>query len=205
MSAPESGTAVDVASGVAPARPMRADARRNYERLVSAAAEAFAERGERASMDEIAKRAGVGAGTLYRHFPAREDLVAVVYRGGLEETCAKGRALLAEREPGDALYAWLEVMALHWRAIGELRTLMSAVFAERGDLKESCHDLIFGMADELIDDAKAAGTVRGDLTAPEALRLVHATVVACESKPGTVEVALERMLELVTDGLRPRD
>ncbi|WP_181799152.1 TetR/AcrR family transcriptional regulator [Kitasatospora acidiphila] len=205
MSALKSGTAVDEASGAAPARPMRADARRNYERLVSAAAVAFAERGERASMDEIAKRAGVGAGTLYRHFPAREDLVAAVYRGGLEESCAKGRALLAECEPGDALYAWLEVMALHWRAIGELRALMSAVFAERDDLKESCHDLVFGTADELIDDAKAARAVRGDVTAPEVLRLVHAAVVACEPKPGTVEIALDRMLELITDGLRPRE
>jgi AcrR family transcriptional regulator len=187
-----------------PDRPMRADARRNYERLLSAAAEAFGERGEQASMDEIAKRAGVGAGTLYRHFPTREDLVVAVYRGGLEEACDKGRALLAERAPGQALYDWLGVMALHWRAIGELQTLKAAIFAERDDFKESCHDLVFGTAEALLDDARAAGTVRADVTALEVLRLVHAVVVASEPKPGTVEVRLERMVELVLDGLRPR-
>ncbi len=187
-----------------PERPMRADARRNYERLLSAGAAAFAERGESASMDEVAKRAGVGAGTLYRHFPTREDLVEAVYRSGLEEVCARERELLATAAPGEAFYAWLPVLAAHWRDCGELKTLMTALFERDSVAMTACRELIFAAAGEALADAKAAGTVRDDLEVLELLRLLHAAVLAAAPTKGRGSLPLERMLALVTDGLRPR-
>ncbi|MGF1427709.1 TetR/AcrR family transcriptional regulator [Kitasatospora sp. LaBMicrA B282] len=186
-------------------RPMRADARRNYERLLEAAAAAFAERGASASMDEIAKRAGVGAGTLYRHFPVREELVAAVYRAGLEEACAQAEQLLAERAPGTALYAWLPLLAEHWGACTELKTLLSAAYARDGELMSELRERIVGTAGAVLADAKAAGTARADLETIEVLRLVHAAVLASGDWGGeSVLVPLARMVELVADGLRPR-
>ncbi|MCX4745298.1 TetR/AcrR family transcriptional regulator [Kitasatospora sp. NBC_01287] len=185
-------------------RPMRADARRNYERLLAAAAEAFAERGAGASMDEIAKRAQVGAGTLYRHFPTREELVAAVYRAGLEEACAQARSLLERSEPGEALFAWLPVLATHWRDCGELKTLLAAAAEHDGELLSGLREQIVDTAEAVLADARAAGTVRDDLRTLELLRMLHAAVMAAGDWGGSDVVTVERMVELVVDGLCPR-
>jgi AcrR family transcriptional regulator len=92
---------------MAQVRPMRADARRNYERLLKAAVDAFAEHGEGASLDDIAKRAGVGSGTLYRHFPTRHALLEAAYLDRIEAIAARADALAAELPPGEALVEWL--------------------------------------------------------------------------------------------------
>src|SRR2546425_2195928 len=86
---------------------MRADARRNYEKLINAAREVFTEHGADASLDEIAKRAGVGPGTLYRHFPNRRALQEATYRDGVEQLCTKAYMLAESAEPEQALVAWL--------------------------------------------------------------------------------------------------
>src|SRR5215475_9175276 len=88
-------------------RPKRADARRNYEKILAAAREAFAEGGESTALEEIARRAGVGIGTLYRHFPNRQALLEAVYRDQVGVQCAWGRELLATRPPAEALPLWL--------------------------------------------------------------------------------------------------
>src|SRR3984885_7113302 len=88
------------------ARPKRADARRNYEKVVAAAREAFAEGGASTSLEEIARRAQVGIGTLYRHFPSRQALLEAVYVGEVEEVC-RSAADLAEEPPWEALVAWV--------------------------------------------------------------------------------------------------
>src|SRR5215217_7437346 len=87
-------------------RPKRADARRNYDKLIAAARDAFAELGTSASLEEIARRAGVGIGTLYRHFPSRQDLLEAVYVEEVEEVCQSAEEL-GELPPWEALAAWL--------------------------------------------------------------------------------------------------
>src|ERR1700761_9598806 len=87
-------------------RPKRADARRNYDKLVTTAREVFAEQGSAATLEEISRRAGVGIGTLYRHFPARENLVEAAYFDGVEEMCASVARHEGE-DPWDALKGWL--------------------------------------------------------------------------------------------------
>ncbi len=106
-------------------RPMRADARRNYERLVATATAAFAERGAEASLDDIARRAGVGSGTLYRHFPTRQALLEAVYRDQVEELCSQARELLASPSPGDAFATWLRAMASYMTTKRGLSSLMT--------------------------------------------------------------------------------
>src|SRR5438270_11777052 len=88
-------------------RPSRADARRNYDKVLAAAREAFAEGGESTSLEEIARRAGVGIGTLYRHFPTRQALLEVLYLGEVEEMC-RSAALLDGGDPWEALNSWFE-------------------------------------------------------------------------------------------------
>ena len=98
------------------ARPMRADAKRNYERLVAAARDVFAQEGGGASMEAIAREAGVGVGTLYRHFPKRIDVVEAVYREDVDELVAVAESVVADMEPWPALVAWLEAFVRYARA-----------------------------------------------------------------------------------------
>src|ERR1700691_2583807 len=98
--------------GVSTPRPMRADAQRNYERLLSAAVAVFAERGaDDASLEEIARRAGVGIGTLYRHFPTRQALLEAVYRGQVDAMRAKADEVLGFDSPSEALADWLRALS----------------------------------------------------------------------------------------------
>src|SRR3954464_12920675 len=97
----------DISAETLLARPKRADARRNYEKVLGAAREAFAEGGEATSLEEIARRAGVGIGTLYRHFPNRQALLEAVYVGEVEEVC-RSAAAVADAEPWEALNGWFE-------------------------------------------------------------------------------------------------
>src|ERR1700691_553126 len=90
--------------------PMRSDARRNRERLLTAATAAFAETGADAPLEDIARRAGVGIGTLYRHFPTRLALQEGVFRNQVDAVCARGRELVCDPAPGDAFAAWLHVL-----------------------------------------------------------------------------------------------
>src|SRR5438874_204433 len=110
--AAEPAMAADAATTAAGQRPMRADARRNYDRLLTETAAAFAERGsDDVSLEEIARRAHVGIGTLYRHFPSRQALLEAVYRDQVETMARRGEELLTEESPVDALTEWLRVIS----------------------------------------------------------------------------------------------
>jgi AcrR family transcriptional regulator len=180
-------------------RPMRADARRNYERIVAVAREAFAEHGPEAPLDDIARRACVGPGTLYRHFPCREDLIEAVYRADIEQLSRRAHELLETHSPEDALAAWLhEQIDFVLRKRG-LATTLKAAMGQNSETFQLCKTMINDAAAALLVPAQAAGTVRADVEPLDVLRLGHAIGVAAETTPESAK----RLLNVVLEGLRP--
>jgi AcrR family transcriptional regulator len=178
---------------------MRADARRNYERLLAAAREAFGERGTEASLDDIAKRAGVGPGTLYRHFPTREALLAAAYRSDVEARTARAEELAETLPVEEALVSWLRVQV---QEIKGKRGLGSAVKTMLGGDSETlafCRELMHAGVRRLLEPAQEAGIIRSDVGPADVLRLVHGVAVAAESAPDQAD----KLLFIVLDGLRP--
>jgi AcrR family transcriptional regulator len=156
-----------------PQRARRADAARNAELLLAAAKELFDRDGPEAALDEVARRAGLGNATLYRHFPTRGDLLVAVYADEVAELCS-GADVLAERhEPGDALFAWLDDFVVH---VATKRALALAVTEgpdqRRTELFERWHESMRSTAEGLLARARAAGAVRGDLAVGDLLALV---------------------------------
>ncbi|HEY4752866.1 MAG TPA: TetR/AcrR family transcriptional regulator [Candidatus Limnocylindrales bacterium] len=183
-------------------RARRADAQRNVERLVAAARDAFAVHGPGAPLDDIARAAGVGPGTLYRHFPTRLALFEAVYRDSVERLCADGPRLSATESPADALIDWLRGFV---RVVSQKRGLAGAL-TEEGRTSEvfaQCHAMINATGGELLDRAKAAGAIRDDVALDDVLKMAKAFAIAGESSPEG-PVLGERLLVLAMDGLRPR-
>jgi AcrR family transcriptional regulator len=189
-------------AGVSAPRPMRADAQRNYERLLSAAVAVFAERGaDDASLEEIARRAGVGIGTLYRHFPTRQALLEAVYRDQVEAVRAKADELLSSESPADALADWLRALASFSSTKHSLTSALLATLGKDSELLSSCSAVICGAAEELLTRAQQAGVVRPDADARDLIRLVHAVNLAAQHAP-TDPGQRDRLIGLVLDGLR---
>jgi AcrR family transcriptional regulator len=184
-------------------RPMRADAQRNYARLLDAASAAFVEHGaDDVSLEEIARRAGVGIGTLYRHFPTRQALLEAVYRDQVESLNARAEQLREAESPGDALADWMRALV---RFSSTKRSMTSALLATLGtnsELLSSCSQVICGAAESLLARAQQAGVVRPDADARDLIRLVHAVNIATEKAPDPGQA--DRMLALILDGLRPQ-
>lgn len=179
---------------------MRADARRNAELIVATAREVFAEKGADAPLDEIAKRARVGAGTLYRHFPTREALVEAVYRDEVGELADRVDVLLAEYAPFDALTRW---MREQMRFVDHRRGLAANLkFAVRPGTETMnwCRDRLLAAAATLIDACRAVGAVRADLEPFDLMRFGHGLAVVAEFGD---EADTDRMLDIVLAGLRP--
>ncbi|MEV5813104.1 TetR/AcrR family transcriptional regulator [Streptomyces mutabilis] len=191
---------------MAQVRPMRADARRNRERLLEVAAAAFAEHGEGASLDDIAKRAGVGTGTLYRHFPTRQALLEAAYLDRIEAIAARADVIAAERAPGEALPAWLNELAAGMIEVRGMKALLgTAVTAGGSAVDTACGDCLRGAAERLVRAAREAGALRRDVEPIEVLRLVHGVATAAgatHEEGGDVGRAVRRYLSLVWDGLR---
>jgi len=183
------------------ARPLRADAARNRARVLEVAYETFAAEGLGVAIDEIARRAGVGAGTVYRHFPTKEDLYKAVIEDRLNRIVDDGRALLASVDPGDALFAFLRSMVLQWGATD--RGLAEALAGLGVDVKEAVpdgEDAFLGLLGDLLRAAQKAGTVRRDLN----VRDVKALMVGAQAIQTYNAEAAERLTEVVLDGLRPK-
>jgi AcrR family transcriptional regulator len=174
--------------------PLRADARRNYEAVLAAAAEAFAADGPEASLDEIARRAGVGNATLYRHFPNRRDLLVAVCVDDVEKLCAIGEEL---RPREGALEAWLHAYVEHIRT----RRGLGAAFADsRGStFVATCRAAVGEVANALLEDAKRASRVRADLRLDDVLTLANAIAIVTESSDRN---RAESLLTLVVEGFR---
>jgi len=179
---------------------MRADARRNYERLLTAGREAFSERGEQASMDDIAKRAQVGPGTLYRHFPSREALLAAVYRDDVQQMAERAEELAGTLAPFDALTAWLHEQLAYIKAKIGINAVLKNMLKDDTETFEWCRDTMRGAIGGLLKSAQDAGAIRPDVDQITVLRPVHGVGMASENAP---EMA-DRMLDLVIDGLRPQ-
>ena len=179
-------------------RPMRADARRNYEKLVAAARDVFTELGGSAPLEDVAERAGVGIGTLYRHFPTRQALLEAVYAGEVE-TMARAAEDLSRETPWDALEQWLRQYAgfsATKRALTE--ALLEA--APDSDVLLSCRTTIMNAGTPLVERAQQAGAVRPDTELSDIVRMVGGVSVV----PTTDPEQKERMLQVVLDGLRYR-
>ncbi|HEY3468168.1 MAG TPA: helix-turn-helix domain-containing protein [Amycolatopsis sp.] len=181
-------------------KPMRADARRNYERLLEEAKRAFAEHGVEASLEDIARRAGVGIGTLYRHFPTRDALLETLLRARFDAQAERARELLEHPEPLNALQGWLAGLG---DATGTFRGLVEltadALNDESSRLFASCHAMREA-GSHLVERAKEAGELRADVTTQELLLLLHAASWAGRHLPG--EEGMHRLLALVFEGLR---
>ncbi|MFE3717200.1 TetR/AcrR family transcriptional regulator [Streptomyces cyaneofuscatus] len=184
-----------------PRRPMRADARRNVEKIVAAAGALISEHGADASLEEVARRAGVGSATLHRHFPSRQALLEAVFRDRVEVLCAKAGDLLAEPDPGNALSTWLRAVAAH--AVANRGLGASLMRDADPTLGETCHDMITNAGDALLTRAREADAVRPGITITQLLKLVGAIALATEQDTdGLTEADL--LLAIAIDGVRAR-
>ncbi|MEY9963707.1 AcrR family transcriptional regulator [Streptacidiphilus sp. MAP12-16] len=178
-----------------PPRPMRADARRNYERLLVVATRSFIENGANASLDEIAKRAEVGPGTLYRHFPTRQALLEAVVEQWIESVLADAEPLRDAPDPAEALGTWLRKLVSH---VAVFRGLAAALLPQEAK-KESPGRVLHTTAGELLARAQESGQIRTDITIKDVLILVGGITWASDS--GKV-VDTDRLVGLIMDGLR---
>jgi AcrR family transcriptional regulator len=191
-----SDTSTTHATGLAQ-RPKRADARRNYEKLLAAAGEAFTENGTAASLEDIARRADVGIGTLYRHFATRQDLLEAVYIDEVEEM-SRAAADLTDLEPWDALVTWLHQFVRYAATKRALADEMMATIDQDAEVFVACRTAITAAGDLLLRRAQEAGVVRPDTNFTDVGRMVAGIAAIRTADPGQIE----RILDVALDGLR---
>jgi AcrR family transcriptional regulator len=182
--------------------PLRADARRNRARILEVAREVFASEGLAVPIDTVAARAGIGVGTVYRHFPTKEALFVAIVLDRVQALADEARAALEADDPGEAFYGFLRLMAE--RSATDMA--LADAFAEAGvDIKSSLgvckQDLTVSIGD-LLERAQAAGAVRGDVSVADVFALLTSTCIACGRQGASDSSA--RLVGVVLDGLRPR-
>jgi AcrR family transcriptional regulator len=192
-------TAIDASSETLLARPKRADARRNYETVLAAAREAFAEGGESTALEEIARRAGVGIGTLYRHFPSRQALVEALYLDEVEEVC-RSAAELDEADPWEALNSWFERFIAYVATKRALAHELLNYMDPDASLFKTCRASLFASGEPLLQRAQEAGAVRPDVTIAEVIQMV----MGIAKIPAADPAETEHILRIALDGLRYR-
>ena len=184
-------------------RPMRADAVRNRQRVITSAAAALAECGPDVALEEIAGRAGVGIGTLYRHFPDRHALLVAVYREGFDALATLGSELSESDDPAGALRQFLEANLDFSRtnralAAGVIMTALDQLALPQA--MESPCQLICERGTVLLERAQQAGAVRADIDVDQVMRLVAAIAMATDGCSAS-QVSSSQLLQLVFDGL----
>jgi len=182
-----------------PDRPLRADAVRNRARVLEVAYDTFAAEGLAVPIDEIARRAGVGAGTVYRHFPTKEDLFRAVVEDRIRSIIGEGRRLLTTAGPADALFEFLRSIVLTWGATD--RGLSEALAGIGLDVEKAMPEAegdFYSMLGDLLRAAREAGVVRADVD----VRDVKAMLVGLQAMQSYNEDAAARLTEVVLDGLR---
>jgi AcrR family transcriptional regulator len=178
-------------------RPKRADARRNYEKLLTAAREAFAEGGEATSLESIAERAGVGIGTLYRNFPNRQALVEALYVDEVEEVC-RTAAELESADPWEALNSWLQRVVSYVATKQALIAELVNYLDTDAELFQACRTYLYSAGEPLLLRAQEAGVVRPDVAIGEVIQLV----VGIAKVPSADPAQTEHVLRVALDGLR---
>jgi AcrR family transcriptional regulator len=183
-------------------RPLRADALRNRDRLLAAATEAFAAEGEDVALEAVAARAGVGIGTLYRHFPSRDALVVAAYQHEVDALCAAAADLLASWPADQALRSWAERFADYIAAKRSMGSaLRSCAAATPGSpLLSQTREQILGALRLLLDAGVRSGTLRADVEPRDVMRVVNCIWYLPDGPQWREDVG--RMLDLVIDGLR---
>jgi AcrR family transcriptional regulator len=183
-----------------PTRPKRADARRNYDKVIAAAREAFAERGASTSLEEIARRAEVGIGTLYRNFPNRQALLEAVYLEEVENVCGSV-AQFEGLEPWDALVGWLR------RFVGYMATKQALAhelleYVDRDNpLVASCRASLFAAGDPMVKRAQEAKAMRADTDFGEIIQMIGGIAKIQGAPPAQID----HILQIALDGLRYRE
>lgn len=179
---------------IAARRPHRADARRNFDALLAAADAAFTELGADVSMEEIAKRAGVGVATLYRNFPTRTDLMECVYLVSVDDLVRYGQSL-DHTDPHAALVDWLRHFVVHLAT----KHVLTSVLTRESQAVQPSREAIYGIADPLFARAQQAGAVRTDVDADDVMRLIFAATAGVYRD----DAQRERAVQIILDGIRP--
>lgn len=181
-------------------RPMRADARRNHDLLVSTARNVFAELGVDAPLDEVSKRAGVGAGTLYRHFPTRQNLIEAVYRTDVEDLTAKAHEFAKDRPGRPALEDWIREHVRYCVNHSGLAATLKAALDSESEVFAESKEGMRNAAAAVLASAQDTGDVRGDVQPRDILLLGHAMSKAVESAS---DDEAERLFSVMLQGLQP--
>ena len=180
-------------------RPKRADARRNYEKVLTAAREAFAEGGESTALEEIARRAGVGIGTLYRHFPNRQALLEALYVGEVDDIC-RSAAELDGADPWEALNAWFAHFIGYMATKQALAAELLNYLDRDSELFKLCRTSLWAAGEPLLARAQQAGIVRPDVTVGDVIPMVMGIAKIPTADPEQNA----HMLRIALDGLRYR-
>jgi len=184
-----------------PSRKVRADAERNRGLLLATAKAAFADKGSGASMDEIARTAGVGAGTLYRHFPNRDALIEAVYLNETQQLAQAATELAASFSPVEALRAWMRLFVDYIATKKVLASALSAMVGGSTELYATSWARISGAMSLLVERARAAGDIRPDADPADLLRALAGFTYGAAS-PDWQASAL-RLIDILMDGLKP--
>ncbi|HVV18880.1 MAG TPA: helix-turn-helix domain-containing protein [Pseudonocardiaceae bacterium] len=179
---------------------MRADAQRNRDRLLEVAVRAFSHDGPDVTLEAIAKEAGVGIGTLYRHFPTREALVEAAYRNELAKLCDSTPDLLRAQSPDKAIRTWMDLFVDYMTTKRGMSDALRAVIASGGNPYSESHDKLVGAIGALLAAGASAGVLRSDVDAADVLASVVG-MAGVAADPAKRDLA-GRMLDLLVDGLR---
>jgi AcrR family transcriptional regulator len=199
LSSEMSTSTTDLSTETLISRPKRADARRNYEKILAAAREAFAEGGESTALEEIARRADVGIGTLYRHFPNRQALIEALYLDEVEEVC-RAAAELDGEDPWEALSEWFERFVGYVATKQALAAELLNCLDRDAELFKVSRAALFASGEPLLRRAQEAGVVRPDVEFPEVMQMVMGIAKVHAGDPSQSN----RMVRIALDGLRYR-
>lgn len=181
-------------------RPLRADARRNLQRLLVEAQRAFAEHGMDASLEDIARRAGVGIGTLYRHFPTRQELIEAAFIDGIDTLRARAEELHTASSPREAIHVWMQEFAEYASVSrGVVEAIKSGLDEPQSPLN-SCCTTMRDAAGKLLARSQEIGAIRADLTISELFRIINGIAWAADRRSSP---DANRLVRLVLEGIEP--